>query len=124
MESQVPQPLNIGSDQLVSVNQLVDIVESLAGVKLVRRYKLDAPKGVRGRNSDNTLVRRRLAWSPSKRLEDGLRETYAWIYSKLAVANIGRHMQYELLSVVVPVHGSRAKKRIFPCKRVRRSRPP
>ena len=82
MESQVPEPLNIGSDQLVSVNQLVDIVESIAGVKLLRRYKLDAPKGVRGRNSDNTLVRQRLGWSPSKRLEDGLRETYAWIYAK------------------------------------------
>ena len=83
MESQFPEPLNIGSDQLVSVNQLVDIVESIAGVKLVRRYKLDAPKGVRGRNSDNTLVRQKLGWSPSKRLEDGLRETYAWIYAQL-----------------------------------------
>ena len=84
MESQFPEPLNIGSDQLVSVNQLVDIVESVAGVKLVRRYNLDAPKGVRGRNSDNTLIRQRLGWSPSRRLEDGLRETYAWIYAQIS----------------------------------------
>ena len=77
MESQFPEPLNIGSDQLVSFNQLVDIVESVAGVKLVRRYNLDAPKGMRGRNSDNTLIRQKLSWSPSRRLEDGLRETYA-----------------------------------------------
>jgi len=84
MESRFSEPLNIGSDQLVTVNQLVDIVESIAGVKLVRRYKLDAPQGVRGRNSDNTLVRQRLDWSPSRRLEDGLRETYAWIYAQMS----------------------------------------
>jgi nucleoside-diphosphate-sugar epimerase len=84
MESQFPEPLNIGSDQLVTVNQLVDIVECIAGVKLVRLYQLDAPKGVRGRNSDNTLVRQRLGWSPSRRLQDGLRETYAWIYAQMS----------------------------------------
>jgi nucleoside-diphosphate-sugar epimerase len=84
MESEFPEPINIGSDQLVTVNQLVDIVESVAGVKLVRSYKLDAPKGVRGRNSDNTLVRQNLGWSPSRRLEDGLRETYAWIYAQMS----------------------------------------
>jgi GDP-D-mannose 3',5'-epimerase len=84
MESQFSEPLNIGSDQLVTINQLVDIVESIAGVKLMRRYRSDAPKGVRGRNSDNTLVRQRLGWSPSRRLEDGLRETYAWIYGQMS----------------------------------------
>ena len=52
--------------------------------ELVRRYNLDAPKGVRGRNSDNTLIRQRLGWSPSRRLEDGLRETYAWIYAQIS----------------------------------------
>ena len=83
MSSRFPEPLNIGSDQLVTVNQLVDIVERIAGVKLVRNYNLKAPKGVRGRNSDNTLIRQRLSWSPSTRLEDGLRETYAWIYAQM-----------------------------------------
>jgi GDP-D-mannose 3',5'-epimerase len=83
MESEFPGPLNIGSDQLVTVNQLVDIVECIAGVKLAHRYKFDAPKGVRGRNSDNTLVRQSLGWSPSRRLEDGLRETYTWVYAQM-----------------------------------------
>jgi GDP-D-mannose 3', 5'-epimerase len=72
MGSKFPEPLNIGSEQLVTINQLVDIVESIAGVKLDRRYDLNAPKGVRGRNSDNTLVRQRLSWSPSRPLEEGL----------------------------------------------------
>jgi nucleoside-diphosphate-sugar epimerase len=79
MQSGTVEPLNIGSDQLVTINQLVDIVEQIAGVTLTRRYKLDAPKGVRGRNSDNTLVKARLGWAPSIRLEDGLRHTYDWI---------------------------------------------
>ena len=83
MESDVKEPLNIGSDQLVTINQLVDIVEAIAGVKLQRRYKLDAPKGVRGRNSDNTLVKERLGWAPSIRLEDGMRKTFEWIHSQM-----------------------------------------
>jgi nucleoside-diphosphate-sugar epimerase len=84
MESQFSEPLNIGSEQLVSIIQLVDIVESIAGVKLIRLYKRAAPQGVRGRNSDNTLVREKLNWSPSRRLEDGLRETYTWIYAQMS----------------------------------------
>jgi nucleoside-diphosphate-sugar epimerase len=83
MASTVSEPLNIGSDQLVTINQLVDIVESVAGVKLHRRYKLDAPKGVRGRNSDNTLIKQKLGWAPSVRLEDGMRKTYEWIYEQM-----------------------------------------
>ena len=83
MASDTGEPLNIGSDELVTVNQLVDIVERIAGVTLTRQYKLDAPKGVRGRNSDNTLIRQRLEWAPSCRLEDGLRETYEWIYAQM-----------------------------------------
>jgi len=79
MDSEVAEPLNIGSDQLVTINQLVDVVERIANVRLTRRYKLDAPKGVRGRNSDNTLVKERLGWAPSIRLEDGMRQTYEWI---------------------------------------------
>jgi nucleoside-diphosphate-sugar epimerase len=83
MESPVAEPLNIGSDQLVTINQLVDIVEQIADVTLKRRYKLDAPKGVRGRNSDNTLIKERLGWAPSVRLEDGMRRTYAWIFEQM-----------------------------------------
>jgi nucleoside-diphosphate-sugar epimerase len=83
MDSNVDEPINIGSDQLVTINQLVDIVEEIAGVKLKRRYKLDAPKGVRGRNSDNTLVRERLGWAPAIRLEDGMRQTYEWIHNQM-----------------------------------------
>ena len=83
MGSDVVEPLNIGSDQLVTINQLVDIVESIAGVKLRRRYNLGAPKGVRGRNSDNTLIRQKLGWAPSVRLEDGMRETYEWILEQM-----------------------------------------
>ena len=83
MASDVSEPINIGSDELVTINQLVGIVERIAGVRLKRHYKLHAPKGVRGRNSDNTLVRQRLGWTPSVRLEDGMRETYNWIHAQM-----------------------------------------
>jgi nucleoside-diphosphate-sugar epimerase len=84
MDSDVAEPLNVGSEQLVTINQLVDIVESIADVKLKRRYKLDAPKGVRGRNSDNTVIRQRLGWAPSIRLEEGMRQTYEWIHAQMS----------------------------------------
>ena len=77
--SDVQQPINLGSSELVTINGLVDIVEEIAGVKLQRNYKLDAPKGVNGRNSDNAMIQQRLQWAPSIRLRDGLRQTYAWI---------------------------------------------
>lgn len=90
MASDVTEPLNIGSDQLVTINELVDIVEQIANVKLKRRYKLDAPRGVRGRNSDNTLIKQRLGWAPSTRLQDGLRKTYEWIYEQMTRAAVDR----------------------------------
>jgi GDP-D-mannose 3', 5'-epimerase len=86
MASDVAEPLNVGSDQLVTINQLVDIVERIAGITLERRYKLDAPRGVRGRNSDNTLIRQSLDWAPSVRLEDGMRATYRWIREEMTQA--------------------------------------
>jgi nucleoside-diphosphate-sugar epimerase len=86
MDSDVREPLNIGSDQMVTINQLIDIVEHIAGVKMRRRYNLDAPKGVRGRCSDNTLIRKELGWAPSTRLEDGLEPTYRWIYDQMRAA--------------------------------------
>lgn len=81
--SDIVEPLNIGSDELVSINRLVDIVEKIAGVKLKRSYKLDAPKGVRGRNSDNTLIKKLMNWAPSIRLEDGMEKTYKWIHDEM-----------------------------------------
>ena len=75
----IATPINLGSSELVSINKLVDIVEEIAGVRLRRQYKLDAPKGVAGRNSDNTLIRRVLEWEPSIPLREGLAHTYAWI---------------------------------------------
>ncbi|MHB1225795.1 MAG: NAD-dependent epimerase/dehydratase family protein, partial [Gemmatimonadaceae bacterium] len=80
--SEVAEPLNIGSSELVTINQLVDMVEEIAGVTLERRYDLDAPRGVNGRNSDNTRVRARLGWEPDTRLRDGLERTYAWIHDE------------------------------------------
>jgi nucleoside-diphosphate-sugar epimerase len=82
-ESDFVEPLNIGSNELVSINQLVDIVEAIAGVKLKRTYNLDAPKGVNGRNSDNTLINQVFGWEPTTRLRDGLEETYRWIYDEM-----------------------------------------
>jgi len=90
MDSTVREPLNIGSDQLVTINQLVDIVETIAGIKLRRKYKLDAPKGVRGRNSDNALIQQKLHWAPSIRLEDGMRQTYEWIHAQMTATAADR----------------------------------
>ena len=83
MESDVSEPINLGSSQLVTINELYDIVESVAGVKLERNYDTTAPQGVRGRNSDNTLILEKLGWEPSISLEEGLAKTYAWIYEQM-----------------------------------------
>jgi nucleoside-diphosphate-sugar epimerase len=83
MASEVREPLNLGSDELVTINQLVDLVEEIAGVKLKRRYKLDAPKGVRGRCSDNALIQQRLGWAPSIDLRTGMQKTYRWIHDEM-----------------------------------------
>jgi nucleoside-diphosphate-sugar epimerase len=83
LERDIHEPVNLGSSELVTINQLVDIVENIAEVKLKRRYKLDAPKGVNGRNSDNTKIRQYLGWEPSIRLRDGLAKTFAWIESQM-----------------------------------------
>jgi nucleoside-diphosphate-sugar epimerase len=90
MRSEFVAPLNIGSDEMVSINQLVDIVEEIAGVKLKRVYNLDAPKGVRGRNSDNSLIMEVLGWAPSIKLRDGMEKTYSWIYDQVKARAEGR----------------------------------
>ena len=83
VESAVHEPINIGSSELVTVNQLVDIVEQIAGIKFKRIYNLDAPKGVNGRNSDNSKIRQYLGWEPSVSLRDGIAKTYEWIESRM-----------------------------------------
>ncbi len=83
MDSDITEPLNLGSSELVSINQLVDIVEEIAGLKMKRNYVLDAPLGVRGRNSDNTLIHKYLGWEPSVSLKEGLDRTYGWIYDEV-----------------------------------------
>lgn len=82
-ESSVSEPLNLGSSQLVTINRLVDIIEAIAGVTLQREYILDAPKGVQGRNSDNTMIQDKLGWAPGISLEEGLEDTYRWIYDQI-----------------------------------------
>ncbi|HEV3025029.1 MAG TPA: NAD-dependent epimerase/dehydratase family protein [Pirellulales bacterium] len=79
MHGDIEEPINLGSSELVSINGLVDIVEELVGTRLKRRYNLNAPKGVNGRNSDNTKIRRYLGWEPDTRLRDGMERTLVWI---------------------------------------------
>jgi nucleoside-diphosphate-sugar epimerase len=86
LDSDILEPINLGSSEMVSINQLVDIVEDIAGVKLERNYDLSAPKGVRGRNSDNTMIQERLGWEPSISLREGLEKTYAWIHDEVVAA--------------------------------------
>jgi nucleoside-diphosphate-sugar epimerase len=83
MNSDIEEPLNLGSDESVTINQLVDIVEDIAGIKLTRNYNLGAPKGVNGRNSDNTLITERLGWAPGIPLRAGMEKTYRWIYDEM-----------------------------------------
>jgi GDP-D-mannose 3',5'-epimerase len=87
-ESDIREPLNLGSNELVTINQLVDIAEDIAGVKLKRIYKLDAPRGVNGRNSDNTLILEKLNWEPSIKLREGLAKTYAWIENEMLASKL------------------------------------
>lgn len=84
MYSQIEEPINLGSSEMVSINELVSIVEDIAGIKLDRTYNLDAPKGVRGRNSDNTLIQEYLGWEPDLPLRDGMERTYDWIREQMA----------------------------------------
>jgi len=79
MRSEFKDPLNIGSDRLVSVDDMIDIISTIAGKKVGKKYQLDKPQGVRGRNSDNTLCKEVLKWEPKISLEDGLAKTYEWV---------------------------------------------
>jgi GDP-D-mannose 3',5'-epimerase len=82
MNAEILEPINLGSSEAVTINQLVDITEGIAGIKLKRNYDLSAPKGVNGRNSDNTLIKKYLSWEPSTPLRVGMERTYRWIYEQ------------------------------------------
>jgi GDP-D-mannose 3',5'-epimerase len=88
MHGEVEEPINIGSSELVTINQLVDIVERIAGITVRRNYNLSAPLGVRGRNSDNTMIRERLGWEPTTLLEDGLERNYRWVHDQMAAVGV------------------------------------
>lgn len=96
MRSDYPDPLNLGTDRLVTINELVDIVCGIAGKQLHKEYDLSKPQGVRGRNSDNTRLRQVLGWEPRITLEEGLARTYAWIRDELEKA--GRLPQPQLVA--------------------------
>lgn len=85
MQSDWHEPLNLGRDRMVTINQLVDIVTNISGKKITKRYDLTKPQGVRGRNSDNTKLRNVLKWEPKTSLEEGLVHTYKWIKGQLKV---------------------------------------
>jgi GDP-D-mannose 3',5'-epimerase len=89
-ESDIDEPINLGSSELVTINHLVDLAEDIAGIKLNRTYNLNAPKGVNGRNSDNTMIMDKLGWEPSIRLRDGLEKTYRWIEHEIAKSAKGK----------------------------------
>jgi GDP-D-mannose 3',5'-epimerase len=88
MRSAIDQPVNLGSSELVTIDQLVDIVESIADIALERHYDLTAPQGVRGRNSDNRLLQQHLGWEPSILLRAGLEQTYNWIFDQVQRAHV------------------------------------
>jgi len=90
MNSNIPEPINLGSAEAVSINRLVDLVEDIAGIQLNRKYDLEAPRGVNGRNSDNTLIQKYLNWEPSIPLREGLEKTYAWIYDQYRARESGQ----------------------------------
>ena len=90
MSSEILEPINLGSSEAVTINQLVEIAEDIAGIKLKRNYDLSAPKGVNGRNSDNTLIQKYLHWEPNTPLRVGLEKTYRWIYDQYRARERGK----------------------------------
>jgi len=89
-EELIATPINLGSDFLVSINDLVSITEKIGGIKLQRQYDLNAPTGVAGRNSDNTFIKKVLGWEPATPLEEGMKNTYAWIEQQYADRKAGK----------------------------------
>lgn len=85
-DSDILEPINLGSNELVTINQLVEIVEEIAGIKVRRNYDMSKPQGVNGRNSDNTKIKQYLGWEPTTSLRAGMEKTYAWIYDQMTNA--------------------------------------
>jgi GDP-D-mannose 3',5'-epimerase len=92
MSSDIAEPINLGSSELVTIDQLVDIAEEIAGIRLKRSYNLSAPKGVNGRNSDNSMILANLGWEPSIRLRDGLEKTYRWIEKQMDEVGVDQEL--------------------------------
>lgn len=88
----IATPINLGSSELIAINELVSIAETIGGVKLERKYKLDAPRGVAGRNSDNTFIQSVLGWEPRKPFREGLASTYAWIEEQYDARKAGKQV--------------------------------
>ena len=84
MNSDYKEPLNIGSDKMVTINEMVDMIIEISGKKITKKYDYTKPQGVRGRNSDNTLVKKILGWAPSTTLKEGLEKTYPWIKEQIS----------------------------------------
>jgi nucleoside-diphosphate-sugar epimerase len=93
----IATPINLGSNELISVDQLVSLAEDIGGVKLKRNYNLNAPKGVAGRNSDNTMIKSILNWEPSTTFRDGLTKTYAWIEQQYADRKAGKRTVHDTI---------------------------
>ena len=91
----IATPINLGSSELVSINQLVSHVEEIGGIKLERKYDLNAPRGVAGRNSDNTFIKQVLNWEPTTPFRDGLKKTYAWIEQQYVDRKAGKRVVEE-----------------------------
>jgi nucleoside-diphosphate-sugar epimerase len=104
MRSDHREPLNLGQDRLISINQLVDLVARVAGKRISKRHNLSAPQGVRGRNSDNTCLQRVLGWVPEVSLEEGLRRTYEWIHQQVSGVSATGSDSSEALEAAV-THG-------------------
>jgi nucleoside-diphosphate-sugar epimerase len=96
MRSDFQDPLNLGQDRMVSINQLADMVARIAGISITKKH-IAGPQGVRGRNSDNTLLRQVLGWEPEISLEEGLKRTYEWIEDQLVEEGV--HENVETLQV-------------------------
>jgi GDP-D-mannose 3',5'-epimerase len=94
-EKLIATPINLGSSELVSINDLVSMVEEIGGIKLKRTYQLDAPKGVAGRNSDNTFIQSVLGWEPNLPLQKGLEKTYTWIKEQYALRKAGKRVVHD-----------------------------
>ena len=90
-EKLIATPINLGSDRLISITDLLTMVEQIGQTKLERHHDMDAPKGVGGRNSDNTFIEKTLNWKPSISLEDGMKKTYQWIEKQYFDRKAGKH---------------------------------